>query len=93
MHTFVVRLMCRTNVYRRCIRMSTVTFRVTDDEKSFIQSMADLNGLSLSELARTKLLESLENQIDMVLYDKAMKAHQLNDESVSHHDMLKELGL
>ncbi|HCM88919.1 MULTISPECIES: type II toxin-antitoxin system RelB family antitoxin [Vagococcus] len=73
--------------------MSTVTFRVTDDEKSFIQSMADLNGLSLSELARTKLLESLENQIDMVLYDKAMKAHQLNDESVSHHDMLKELGL
>lgn len=73
--------------------MSTVTFRVTDDEKSFIQSMADLNGLSLSELARTKLLEGLEDQIDMVLYNKAMKEHQLNDESISHHDMLKELGL
>lgn len=73
--------------------MSTVTFRVTDEEKSFIQSMADLNGLSLSELARTKLLEGLEDQIDMDLYEKAMKAHELNDESISHQDMLLELGL
>lgn len=73
--------------------MSTVTFRVSDEEKSFIQSMADLNGLSLSELARTKLLEGLEDQIDMVLYEKAMKDHELNDESISHQDMLLELGL
>lgn len=73
--------------------MSTVTFRVTDKEKSFIQSMADLNWLSLSELARTKLLEGVEDQIDMALYEKEMKAHELNDESISHQDMLLELGL
>ncbi len=73
--------------------MSTVTFRVTDEEKSFIQAMADLNGLSLSELARTRLLEGLENQIDMALYEKAIKAHELNDESISHQEMLRELGL
>ncbi|EUJ39567.1 type II toxin-antitoxin system RelB family antitoxin [Brochothrix campestris] len=73
--------------------MSTVTFRVSDEEKSFIQSMADLNGLSLSELARTKLLEGLEDQIDMDLYNKTIKAHELNDESISHQDMLLELGL
>lgn len=73
--------------------MSTVTFRVTEEEKSFIQSMADLNGLSLSELARTKLREGLEDQIDLVLYEKAIKAHELNDESISHQEMLKELGL
>ncbi|MGO3170805.1 MAG: type II toxin-antitoxin system RelB family antitoxin [Bavariicoccus seileri] len=73
--------------------MSTITFRVTDDEKAFIQSMADLNGLSLSEMARTRLLEGLEDQIDMALYEKAMKAHELNDESISHQDMLQELGL
>ncbi|MGX7013270.1 type II toxin-antitoxin system RelB family antitoxin [Vagococcus silagei] len=73
--------------------MSTITFRVTDEEKHFIQSMAELNGLSLSELARKKLLESLEDQIDITLYNEAMKAHKLNDESISHQDMLKELGL
>lgn len=73
--------------------MSTVTFRVTDEEKAFIEAMADLNGLSLSELARTKLLEGLEDQIDMSLYEKAMKAHQLKDESISHQDMRRELDL
>ncbi len=73
--------------------MSTVTFRVTDKEKAFIQSMADLNGLSLSELGRTKLLEVLEDQVDMNLYQKAMKDHELNDESISHQDMLRELCL
>lgn len=73
--------------------MSTVTFRVTDEEKSFIQAMADLNDLSLSELARTKVLEGLEDQIDMALYEKAIKSHELNDESISHQEMLQELGL
>ncbi|MGO2629040.1 MAG: type II toxin-antitoxin system RelB family antitoxin [Enterococcus italicus] len=52
-----------------------------------------IDGLSLSELARTKLLEVLEDQVDMNLYQKVMKDHELNDESISHPDMLRELGL
>ncbi|MCM6931582.1 DUF6290 family protein [Enterococcus italicus] len=52
-----------------------------------------MNGLSLSELARTKLLKVLEDQVDINLYQKAMKDHELNDESISHQDMLRELGL
>lgn len=73
--------------------MSTVTFRVTDEEKQFMQDMADLKGLTLSELARTQLLATLENQIDLKLYEKAIQAHQVKDESISHEEMLKELGL
>nr|WP_288746130.1 DUF6290 family protein [uncultured Enterococcus sp.] len=52
-----------------------------------------INGLSLSELARTKLLEVLEDQVNMNLYQKVMKDHELNDESISHQDMLRELCL
>lgn len=37
--------------------MSTLTFGVTIEEQSFIHSMADLTGLSILALARTKLLE------------------------------------
>ncbi|WP_286011682.1 type II toxin-antitoxin system RelB family antitoxin [Enterococcus italicus] len=55
--------------------------------------MVAINGLSLSELARTKLLKVLEDQVDINLYQKAMKDHELNDESISHQDMLRELGL
>lgn len=73
--------------------MNIITFRVTDEEKAVIQALADLNGLSLSEFAKTKLLERLENQVDMALYEKAIKSHELNDESISHQELLRELGL
>lgn len=71
--------------------MSTITFKVSDDEKLFIQSIADLSGLSVSELVRTKLLEQLENQIDMPLYEAAIKSHELVDKSISHQAMLRGL--
>jgi hypothetical protein len=73
--------------------MSTITFRVSEEEKAFMVAMADLNGMTVSELARTKLLASLENQIDLDMYQKAMDAHRTSDESISHEEMKKVLGL
>ncbi|WCG38081.1 DUF6290 family protein [Aerococcus urinaeequi] len=54
--------------------------------------MATLNNLSVSELVRTSLLTDLEKQIDITLYEKAMAQHQSKDESISHQEMLEELG-
>lgn len=73
--------------------MNIITFQVTNEEKAVIQALADLNGLSLSEFAKTKLLERLEDQVDMALYEQAIKSHELNDESISHQELLLELGL
>ncbi|MHC5268439.1 type II toxin-antitoxin system RelB family antitoxin [Enterococcus sp. LJL98] len=73
--------------------MSTITFRVSEEEKAFMLAMADLNGVTISELARTKLLASLEDQIDLDIYKKAMEAHHTLDESISHEEMKRELGL
>lgn len=73
--------------------MSTITFRVSEEEKSFMLAMADLNGMTISELVRTKLLETLEDQIDLDIYKKAMENHYALDESISHEEMKRELGL
>lgn len=73
--------------------MSNITFRVSEEEKAFMLAMADLNGMTVSELARTTLLETLEDQIDMDIYNKAMKDHKSLDESISHEEMKRELGL
>lgn len=73
--------------------MSTVTFRVSEEEKQFMQSMAELHGLSLSELARKNILENLENQLDLATYRRLMTEHQVKDTSISHAEMLKELDL
>ena len=72
--------------------MHTSSFGVTDEEYLFIQYMAKLNNLSLSELVRTSLLTDLEKQIDITLYEKAMAQHQPKDESISHQETLEELG-
>ena len=73
--------------------MSSITFRVSDEEKDFLLEMADLNGMTISELARTKLIESLEDQIDIDIYEKAIAEHKEHDESISHEEMKRELGL
>ena len=72
--------------------MYTSSFGVTDEEYLFIQYMAKLNNLSVSELVRTSLLTDLEKQIDITLYEKAMAQHQPKDESISHQELLEELG-
>ncbi|MGG5310792.1 type II toxin-antitoxin system RelB family antitoxin [Enterococcus sp. DIV1304_2] len=73
--------------------MSEVTIHVSEKEKALMLAMADLNGLTISELARTMILGTLERQIDLAIYNEAMKDHQKFDESVSHDEMKKELGL
>ena len=72
--------------------MHTSSFGVTDEEYLFIQYMTKLNNLSVSELVRTSLLTDIEKQMDMTLYEKAMAQRQSKDESISHQEMLKELG-
>jgi len=73
--------------------MIDVTFKVTEKEKKLMQSMAELEGLTLPDFARMALLEMLEDKRDLKLYEEAMAAHELKDESVSHEEMLRELGL
>ncbi|CWV82158.1 TPA: CopG family transcriptional regulator [Listeria monocytogenes] len=73
--------------------MTTITFRVSDKEKAFIQEMAKLNGISISELSRKQIIEGLEDQIDLQSYERAIKAHQVKDESISFDEMKKELEL
>ncbi|MBC1798472.1 toxin-antitoxin system antitoxin subunit [Listeria booriae] len=73
--------------------MTTITFRVSEEEKEFIQRMAEFNGMSLSELSRNQILESLEDQIDLRLYEKALQAHRTKDESISLQEMKKVLDI
>ncbi|OBS61459.1 toxin-antitoxin system antitoxin subunit [Enterococcus mundtii] len=73
--------------------MSEITIRVSEEEKAFMLAMADLKGLTISELARTMILGTLEIQIDLAIYNEAMKDHQKLDESLSHEEMKKNLRL
>lgn len=71
----------------------TVTFRLSKDEKEFLEKIADFNNLSLSDFVRKEALEAAEEQIDRQTYKELMKEHEEKDQSISHEEMLSELGL
>lgn len=73
--------------------MATITFRVSEEEKDFLKKVAKFNDKNTSEFVKEKALESAENQIDFNTYKELMEQHSEKDESISHADMLEELGL
>ncbi|WP_314208563.1 type II toxin-antitoxin system RelB family antitoxin [Vagococcus salmoninarum] len=58
--------------------MATITVRVTDEEKAFLDQMAAFEGKSLSELVKTKTLASLEDAYDAHVGDMAYEEYLKN---------------
>lgn len=73
--------------------MAVITIRVSDEEKELLEAVAKFNGASLSEFVRTKSLNSAEDMLDLKTYKLLSERHRQQDESISHAEMLKELGL
>ena len=77
--------------------MATITLKVSEADKTFMQAMAKFEGISLSELIRTKTLQALEDEYDARVGEMAYQEY-LDDlkngiEPISLEDMAKELGL
>lgn len=77
--------------------MAAITLKVSEQDKLFMQAMAKFEGVSLSELIRTKTLEALEDEYDARVADIALAEYE-DDlangiEPISWEEMLEELGL
>lgn len=77
--------------------MTTITLKVSEADKAFMQAMAKFEGVSLSELIRTKTLESLEDEYDArvgeLAYQVYIKDMENGQEAVSITDLAEELGI
>lgn len=49
--------------------MSTITFKVSETDKTFMQAMAKFEGVTLSELIRNKTIKMLEDEYDARIAD------------------------
>lgn len=77
--------------------MATITLKVSEADKNFMKAMAKFEGVSLSELIRTKTLEALEDEYDARVGELAYQEY-LEDlangiEPLTWEEMLSELGL
>ena len=53
--------------------MTTITLKVSEADKEFMQAIAKFEGVSLSELIRTKTLDAIEDEYDARVADLALE--------------------
>ena len=71
--------------------MTTITLKVSEADKKFMQAIAKFEGVSLSELIRSRTLEAIEDEYDARVADLALaeyEAYLENDGEVLNWDDL-----
>ena len=56
--------------------MTTITLKVSEADKKFMQAIAKFEGVSLSELIRTKTLDAIEDAYDARVADLALAEYE-----------------
>jgi RHH-type rel operon transcriptional repressor/antitoxin RelB len=72
---------------------TTVTVRLSNDDKNLITSYAQTKGVSVSDLVREAVLERIEDEIDLELYRQAMDEFRKNPVTYSFEEVAKDIGL
>lgn len=72
--------------------MSIVSLRLNDRDNTLIRKYAELNGMELSAFIRQAVIEKIEDEYDLALFNKVWNEEQ-NQERISHEQLKNELGL
>lgn len=72
--------------------MATITFRVTEDEKNFLEKISAFENVTLSDFIRQQAIEAAEDLMDYKTYLKLMEEHKAEDTSISFEEMKQDLG-
>ncbi len=66
---------------------------LSKNEKELIKQYAKRHGLTAEQLIITTILEKIEDEEDLEIYEKAMAEHNKNPETYSLEETKKLLGL
>ncbi len=72
--------------------MASMSIRLNDRDDALIRKYAELNNMDLSSFIRQTVIERIEGEYDLTLFDKVW-ADEQNQPKVSHDDLKEELGL
>ena len=71
--------------------MGTISLRMDEEDAKLIKEYAKAKNITVSALFRNAVLEKIEDEIDLELYNTAMKQHIENPQVISFDEMMKEL--
>ncbi|MEG0276851.1 MAG: DUF6290 family protein [Coprobacillus sp.] len=69
------------------------SIRLNNEEEELLKSYAVFHGCSLVEALKSALLEKIEDEYDIALAELAHCEYLKDSETISHNDLMKELGL
>lgn len=71
----------------------TISVRLNDEDTALIKRYAELKKISLSDLIRNAVMEQIEDEMDLKIYNKAMEEYRKNPVTYSHEEIKKMLEL
>ncbi len=71
----------------------TISLRLNEEDALLIKKYAELNKLSVSDLIRQAVMDRIETEYDLEMFDKAMAEYRENPVTYSLDDVEMELNL
>ena len=72
--------------------MGTISLRLNDKDDTLIRKYAELHKMELSSFIRQAVIEKIEDEYDLSLFNKVWDEEQ-KLEKLSHEEIKKEFGL
>ncbi|NMA62519.1 MAG: CopG family transcriptional regulator [Syntrophomonadaceae bacterium] len=70
--------------------MPTISVRITERDNKLIKEYAEMHNISVSDLIRNAVIEKIEDEIDVEIFDNALREMK---ESYSLNEVKKNLGI
>ena len=70
----------------------TISLRLNEEDTMLIKKYAEINHLSVSELIRQAVIDRIETEYDLEMFEKAMEEYKSNPVTYSLDEIEKDLG-
>lgn len=71
----------------------TISVRLNDNDTALIKKYAEINQISVSDLIRRAVLEKIEDEYDLEMFNSAMNEYRNDPVTYTLDEVEKELGL
>jgi len=73
--------------------MSIIQARLSDEDEALVMQYVKVKNISVSELIREAILEKIEDEIDLQLYEEALAEFEKSPAAYALDAVEKELGI
>jgi RHH-type transcriptional regulator, rel operon repressor / antitoxin RelB len=73
--------------------LMSISIRMNDKEMKLVKKYAELNGTTISDVMRKAILEKIEDEFDIFLYDQAYKAYEQDSKTYTIGEAKSLLGI